>query len=141
MSMDGVALRDYFAAQLAAGLARDRRDHQEIAREAYAIADALVEERQRSPSRHEKEVTDRSPQYALVEPELEHWLIASESSQGLLDRPYPLREEADDVPPSWRDREFNPEWDSRVRWSPGEAGPGLRSTRPGPITKKKERVG
>lgn len=45
----GMTLRDWFAGQTVAGLVRDYTMPENIAREAYAIADAMLAQRGRQP--------------------------------------------------------------------------------------------
>jgi len=151
-------LRDYFAAQLAAVLARDRVDSRQIAADAYDLAEALVDERVRR-DRLRRAWSDEAP---VIDTDLEAWLVAQETKVGLLDEPTPLSEAVEDdwdseddgaaraddepIPASWADRELAPRWEQEERWGPSDPSadgsrPGLASTRPEAQPQKKERHG
>jgi hypothetical protein len=49
--IDNITLRDYFAAQAVIGLLNDSHPNvYQLARDAYKLADAMLEERQRDPA-------------------------------------------------------------------------------------------
>lgn len=106
-------LRDRFAAHFAAALVDAFTDAGQLARRAYDLAEAMLDERARRRDAAEA----AQPAHHLA----------------LLDEPEPMLEPDpgfdDDVDPRWMDPPYDPSWDLEARWS-AEPSPQASSPRP-----------
>ncbi len=136
-----ILLRDFFAAHVAAALSAQGGRADEIARQAYDCAEALLREkafREERPS-----IDDSEESLASMS---QGWGAHDFEQAGLLDEPAPLSER--EIDPSWDDRdearwEIEPRWEARTSTTTEEAPserPGIRSTRPSaPADEKRHR--
>jgi len=120
----GMDLRDRFAAHFAAALVDAFTDAGQVARRAYDLAEAMLEERARRFDAGEGE-----PAHASISvPARPAPYLA------LLDEPEPMDPDPgvdDDVDPRWLDPPYDPSWDLEARWS-AEPSPEAGASRPGP---------
>jgi hypothetical protein len=113
-------LRDRFAAHFAAALVDAFADPDQVARRAYDLAEAMLEERARR-------FEGGSASNPSVRPA--HYLA-------LLDEPEPMPELDpgfdDDLDPRLLDPPYDPSWDLETRWNeePAPPRPGLARTQP-----------
>jgi hypothetical protein len=121
-------LRDRFAAHFAAALVDAFADPGQVARRAYDLAEAMLNERARRVDGEEARAIAQEPLPASIPP-LFH--------RALLDEPEPMLEPDpgydDDLDPSWLEPPYDPSWDIETRWDaePSRpAGPGLARTQP-----------
>ncbi len=136
-----ILLRDFFAAHVAAALSAQGGRADDIARQAYECAEALLREK---AFREERPLVDESegPLSTLSR----GWFAHDFEQAGLLDEPTPLSER--EIDPSWEDRdearwEIEPRWEASTSTGTEEAPserPGIRSTRPAaPSDEKRHR--
>jgi hypothetical protein len=129
--LPGMDLRDRFAAHFAAALVDAFTDAAQLARRAYDLAEAMLDERARRIEAGEGEPLDAS----IAPP------ARPAHSLALLDEPEPMEPDPgfDDVDPRWLDPPYDPSWDLEARWSaepspqpsrPQTPGPGLARTQP-----------
>jgi hypothetical protein len=132
-----VRLHDFFAAHVAAALVSRGSSAAEAAKQAYDVADALMEERRfrsdaewlASPPASEAEPTALDPQMLEAD---------RFDRPHLLDEPMPPMDdedidEGDVFDPSWEDRAIDPSWEREPRWAPAPPSsprPGLKRTQP-----------
>ena len=126
-----IELRDFFAAHVAAALSARGDEVDDIARQAYDSAEALLRER---AFRQERSLVARDNEDSVDA--TEGWGAHDFERAGLLDEPAPLSER--EIDPSWDDRdvarwEIEPRWEAAASADPDEPSserPGIRSTRP-----------
>lgn len=128
-----VSLRDFFAAHAAAALVGKGISPVEAAKQAYDVADALVEERRfrddaawlsSPPDEGETESgeeSDMTPEYAAADAHFDRPHLLEDPIPPLDDE----EEQGDIFDPGWDDRAMNPAWDREPRWTGGE---GARAT-------------
>lgn len=127
-------LRDKFAVHFAAALVGAFPDPEQIARRAYDLADALLDERARRIDWEEaRAITLDSRRDSIAPPLPEHH--AALLDEPMFDPDDQLDEELD---PRWQEPPYDPSWDVEPRWpeASGEAAasekgrPGLARTQP-----------
>jgi hypothetical protein len=139
--LSAMELRDRFAVHFAAALVDAFADAGDVARRAYDLAEAMLEERARR--------IDADEGHAIaLEPRPASRIPAPVYHHALLDEPEPMIEADpgydDDLDPSWLEPPYDPSWDLDPHWAeeplPKNAtaqtistkppGPGLARTRP-----------
>jgi hypothetical protein len=144
-------LRDRFAAQFAAALVDAFADPGQIARRAYDLAEAMLEERARRIDAEEETAIAEAGAAMDLEPESVDFpgpqLFDEEGAMytleapppyphaALLDDPAPMSEAEpadDDELPGWLEPPYDPRWELEARWatSPGDAPARRISSRP-----------
>jgi len=135
-------LRDRFAAHFAAALVDALAVPGDIARRAYDLAEAMMEEREHrismesDPFEDERAAIEDEPYLASLPPPappLHHPALLDEPEP-----PYDMDADYDDeLDPRWLEPPYDPSWDLETRWSgeppssrPASQGPGLARTRP-----------